>query len=62
LYFAVLSLLHGAPVLIYPDPSPTTKSAMKVSSVSPLLWLTMTPYPALNDLFEASIDSVKVPI
>jgi len=32
---ANLSLLQGAPVLIYPVANPTHKSAIKVSSVSP---------------------------
>ena len=34
------------PVLIWPQPNPTTKSAIKVSSVSPDLWDTMTPHPS----------------
>ena len=35
LYLANLSDLQGAPVLIWPVPRPTTRSAMKQSSVSP---------------------------
>lgn len=62
MYLAVLSDLHGAPVLIYPVYKPTTKSAMKLSSVSPDLWLTITPKPFFYDKFDASIDSVNDPI
>ena len=46
LYLARRSERQGAPVLIWPVDRPTTRSAMKVSSVSPLRWLTMTPQPA----------------
>ncbi len=35
LYLANLSLLQGAPVLIYPEQSPTAISAINESSVSP---------------------------
>ena len=35
MYLASLSDLQGAPVLIWPVPRPTTRSAMKQSSVSP---------------------------
>lgn len=35
LYLAVRSDLQGAPVFIYPVAKPTTRSAMKLSSVSP---------------------------
>ena len=45
MYFAILSLLHGAPVLIWPVQRPTTRSAMKQSSVSPDRWETMVPQP-----------------
>ena len=38
LYLATLSDLDGAPVFICPDPVPTARSAIKVSSVSPDLW------------------------
>jgi len=41
LYLLVLSPLAGAPVFMKSDDSPTAKSAMKESSVSPLLWLTI---------------------
>ena len=40
-----LSERHGAPVLIWPVPSPTTRSAIKQSSVSPDRWDTMVPQP-----------------
>ena len=40
LYLATRSDRDGAPVLIWPPLMATTKSAMKVSSVSPLRWLT----------------------
>jgi hypothetical protein len=43
---ATLSDRQGAPDLIWPTPSPTTKSAIKVSSVSPLLCETITFHPA----------------
>jgi len=35
---------------------------MKVSSVSPDLWLVITPQPAAFDIFTASMDSLMVPI
>ena len=35
LYFATLSDLQGAPVLICPVPKPTQRSAIVLSSVSP---------------------------
>src|SRR3989344_4617417 len=62
LYFAVLSLLAGAPNLLCEAPKPTAKSAIKVSSVSPERWLTTTFHLFLNEIFEASIASVTVPI
>ena len=40
LYLATRSDREGAPVLSWPPLMATTKSAMKVSSVSPLRWLT----------------------
>jgi hypothetical protein len=43
-------------------PKPHTRSPMKLSSVSPLLWDTITPHPAAWLMFEASIDSVTEPI
>lgn len=62
LYLARRSLRQGAPVLIWPVESPTAKSAMKESSVSPLRCDAMTPQPAFFDILTASIDSVIVPI
>jgi hypothetical protein len=59
---ANLSDLQGAPVLICPDPSPTTKSAMKESSVYPDLCETIIPHPSFLLLSAASIDSVNEPI
>ena len=38
LYLATLSVREGAPVLIWPAPVATARSAMKVSSVSPERW------------------------
>mmetsp|Transcript_63378 Transcript_63378/g.204284 ORF Transcript_63378/g.204284 Transcript_63378/m.204284 type:complete len:249 (+) Transcript_63378:352-1098(+) len=46
LYLASLSERQGAPVLISPVRSPTTRSAMNESSVSPERCDTMTPQPA----------------
>jgi hypothetical protein len=46
LYLATRSLRAGAPVLIWPTPRATTRSAMKVFSVSPLRCETMTPQPS----------------
>ena len=43
LYLAVRSLRQGAPVLIWPQAVATARSAMVVSSVSPLRWLRMAP-------------------
>jgi hypothetical protein len=62
LYLARRSLRHGAPVLIWPVASPTAKSAMKESSVSPLRCDAITPQFAFFDMFTASMDSVTVPI
>ena len=45
LYFATLSVLHGAPVLICPAFVATATSARVVSSVSPLLCDTTAVYP-----------------
>ena len=53
---------QGAPVLIWPVARPTDRSAMKLSSVSPDLWLAMTPQPASLAILTAMIDSVTVPI
>src|SRR5277367_3661913 len=41
LYLAMRSVREAEPVLIWPVPMATTKSARKVSSVSPLRWETM---------------------
>merc|ERR1719411_1925898 len=62
LYLASLSDLHGAPVLICPVANPTTKSAMKQSSVSPDLCDTMVPHPLAFAGLCAAIDSVTEPI
>jgi hypothetical protein len=45
-----------------PLAKPTERSAIKLSSVSPLLWLTITPHPAAFESRAALIDSVTVPI
>lgn len=45
-----------------PLANPTERSAMKLSSVSPLLWLTITPHPAAFESSAALMDSVTVPI
>mmetsp|Transcript_5336 Transcript_5336/g.14340 ORF Transcript_5336/g.14340 Transcript_5336/m.14340 type:complete len:429 (+) Transcript_5336:208-1494(+) len=62
LYLALRSERQGAPVLIWPVDRPTAKSAMKQSSVSPDLWLVITPQPASLDILTASMDSVREPI
>eukprot|EP01139_Manchomonas_bermudensis_P001987 Amastigsp_a3406_21.p5 type:complete len:113 gc:universal Amastigsp_a3406_21:75-413(+) len=62
LYLARRSERHGAPVLIWPVPSPTTRSAMKQSSVSPERCETMTPHPAACAFAHAAIASVIDPI
>ena len=41
LYLAMRSVRLAEPVLIWPAPVPTARSAMKVSSVSPERWLMM---------------------
>ena len=56
LYFATLSLLFGAPVFICPDDTPTAKSDMVVSSVSPDRWLIMQ----LKFDFFANLIALKV--
>ena len=53
LYLATRSERHGAPDFICPELSPTTKSAMKVSSVSPDLCETITPQFEAVDIREA---------
>merc|ERR1740123_2940776 len=50
LYLARRSLRQGAPVLIRPVLRPTTRSAMKESSVSPDRWDTITPQPFFIDI------------
>uniref|UniRef100_H3G5Q2 Uncharacterized protein n=1 Tax=Phytophthora ramorum TaxID=164328 RepID=H3G5Q2_PHYRM len=62
LYLARRSERHGAPVLIWPALRPTARSAMNVSSVSPLRWLAMIAQPAFFAIVTASIDSVMLPI
>merc|ERR1719313_1642466 len=52
----------GAPVLICPQQSPTARSAMKESSVSPDRWDAMTPQPACLAIVTASMDSEMEPI
>ena len=59
---ATRSERDGAPVLIWPVPIATTKSAIVVSSVSPERWLTMAVQPARRAIAIASIVSVSVPI
>ena len=54
--------LAGAPVLICPQRSPTTMSAIVTSSVSPERCETITPQPAAYESLAAWIDSVSVPI
>lgn len=56
------SLRAGAPVLIWPLPTATARSAMVVSSVSPERWLIMVRYPLLCANVTASRVSVRVPI
>jgi hypothetical protein len=43
LYFSTRSPRHGAPVFRWPVPSATVRSAMKLSTVSPLRCDTMAP-------------------
>ena len=62
MYLAVRSLLHGAPVLIYFAFKPTTRSAIKWSSVSPLLCDTITFQLLFYAKLQASILSYNVPI
>jgi hypothetical protein len=38
--------IYSKSILTCPVPKPTTRSAMKESSVSPLRWLTITAQPA----------------
>ena len=59
---ATRSERDGAPVLIWPVPIATTKSAIVVSSVSPERWLTIAVQPARRAISIAAIVSVTVPI
>jgi len=45
-----------------PLANPTDRSAMRLSSVSPLRWLTITPQPAALESNAALMDPVTVPI
>ena len=62
LYFAFRSDRHGAPVLIWPAPVATARSARKSSSVSPDRWEMTARYPALCAISTASSASESVPI
>ena len=62
LYFATLSVLHGAPVLICPAFIATATSASVVSSVSPERCDTTAVYPFFFASSIASNVSVNVPI
>ena len=62
LYFATLSVLHGAPVFICPAFVATATSASVVSSVSPERCDTTAVYPFFFANSIASNVSVKVPI
>src|SRR5262249_14566477 len=62
LYLASRSVRDRLPVLIWPALVATTKSAMVVSSVSPLRWLTTAVQQARWAMLIACIVSVSVPI
>ena len=62
LYLATRSERDGAPVLIWPVPIATTRSAIVVSSVSPERCDTTADQPAPRASSIASIVSVSVPI
>ena len=62
MYFDVLSLLAGAPVLICPASVPTAMSAIMESEVSPERWLMTVPYPAAFAIDMTNSVSVTVPI
>src|SRR6185503_20779251 len=62
LYLATRSEREGAPVLSWPVPIATARSAMVVSSVSPERWLIIAPQPAPRAMSIAPIVSVSVPI
>src|SRR6185503_12724355 len=61
-YFATRSERAGAPVLIWPQPVATARSAMVVSSVSPERWLIMQRNAARCARSTASRVSVSEPI
>ena len=62
MYFATRSLRAGAPVLIWPVPSATARSAIVASSVSPERCDMTAEYPFAWASCTASIVSVSVPI
>src|SRR5207249_2864616 len=62
LYLAMRSLRHSEPVLIWPPPMATAKSAMNGSSVSPDRCETTNPQPASRHSSTAAMVSVTVPI
>ena len=62
MYFATRSVREAEPVLICPVESPTTRSAIVLSSVSPERWDTTAVHPARFAISIASIVSVTVPI
>ena len=62
LYLATLSPLAGAPVLICPAFIATAKSAIKSSSVSPLLCEIIVENPFAFAVLTVSIVSERVPI
>jgi len=64
LYLAIRSLRQAEPVLIRPPPIATAKSAMKVSSVSPLRWEITYPQASLTakvDGFDGLSHSLMTP-
>ena len=62
LYFATRSLRAGAPVLIWPQPVATARSAIVASSVSPLRCDITAVYPLVIASVTVSSVSVSVPI
>src|SRR5271156_316531 len=62
LYSAIRSVRDAEPVLIWPEPMATTKSARNVSSVSPDRCETIDAYFALRAISTASIVSLTLPI
>src|SRR5664279_604268 len=61
LYFATRSPRAGAPDLSWPQPEPTARSAMKVSSVSPERCEIIAAYPDSRHTRSASSVSDTVP-